>query len=195
MSVAGLVLVSVTLPSSGKPPPSGFPEFGHQIVGPPPGHTGGFGEPTCLECHIGSRLNQPGSTLAVIGIGGSYRPGETYEVTVRLLSYDMLAAGFQAAFRKAEDLDRGKSAGVLRSLDDRVAVVPSESGDVRYVQHTDRGTPADGELAEWTFEWTAPEHREPVALHVAANSGNGDNSPLDDLVYTSSIILTARRER
>ena len=185
--------MTITLSNSSEFPLSIFPEFGHQIVGPPPGHTGGFGEPTCIECHIGSDLNKPGSTLEVVGIGGSYRPGELYEVTIRIVSYDMRAAGFQAAFRTTKDLNRGKSAGRLRSIDDRVAVVPSESGDVRYVQHTDLGTPANGARAEWTFEWMAPTHGEDVALHVAANSGNGDNSPLDDLVYTNSITITPRR--
>jgi len=185
--------VTITLSSSSELAKHTFPKFGHQIVGPPPGHTGGFGEPTCLECHIGSDLNEPGSTLEVIGIGGSYRPGELYKVTIRLVSYDMLAAGFQAAFRTTKDLNHGKSTGKLRPIDDRVAVVPSESGDVRYVQHTDLGTPANGKSVEWMFEWTAPTHEQDVAVHIAANSGNGDNSPLGDLVYTSSIILTSRR--
>ena len=64
-------------------------------------------------------------------------------------------------------------------------------GGVEYVQHSAAGVPADGEMAEWTFRWTAPAESGSVVLHVAANSGNGDNSPLEDLVYALALELTA----
>jgi hypothetical protein len=157
------------------------------VVGPPPGHTGGFGEPTCVVCHLGSGINEPGSELEVVGLGGAYRPGATYRVTVRLLSFDMNAAGFQGAFRWAEGDAAGTTAGRVRALDDRVAT--TDSTGVEYVQHTAGGTPANGESAEWAFEWTAPDGAGAVVFHVAANSGSGDNSPLEDLVFTRSVAL------
>ena len=157
--------------------------------GPPPGHTGGFGEPTCRECHVGSPLNAPGSTLELLGLGSAWEPGATYELTVRLRSFEMLAAGFQAAIRWREGPRAGTSAGVLRALDERVTVVPATDAAVEYVQHAPAGAEADGELAEWTFGWTAPDDAGPLVLHVAANSGSGDNSPLDDLVYTLAATL------
>jgi hypothetical protein len=186
LGVAGLVLTGA---DSGPGRPIGAARPPH-VVGPPPGHTGGFGEPTCIECHIGSELNAPGSTLEVLGIGTEYVPGEPVEITVRIVSFDMLAAGFQAAFRYGEGPREGESAGILRSLGDRVAVVPDSAGTI-YVQHTQSGVPTDGEMAEWTFEWTGPDDGRAVALHLAANSGNGDNSPLDDLVYTLGVRLEA----
>ena len=95
----------------------------------------------------------------------------------------MLAAGFQGAFRFADGDRRGAGAGEIRPLDDRVTVVRGENG-TEYVQHTRAGsTPTDG-VAQWTFEWRAPDADAPVVLHLAANSGGGDDSPLDDLVYT-----------
>ena len=158
------------------------------IEGPPPGHTGGFGEPTCAACHFGAPLNEPGSALEVAGLDGGYRPGQRHPVTVRFESFDMLAAGFQGSFRFADGERRGAGAGEVRPLDDRVTVVRGENG-TEYVQHTRAGsTPTDG-VAEWTFEWRAPETDAPVVLHLAANSGGGDDSPLDDLVYTLSITI------
>jgi hypothetical protein len=161
---------------------------GPHVEGPPPAHTGGFGEPTCVACHLGSDLNQPGSTLEIIGLSGTYSSGTAYEVTVRILSFDMQAAGFQGAFRWAEGENRGRGAGRVKAGEPRVNVVEGENG-VQYVQHTPVGVPADGETAEWTFTWTAPVATGAIDFHVAANSGNGDNSPLDDLVYTLSVHL------
>lgn len=178
MSVAGLSL------SAG----IGASEPAH-VAGPPPAHTGGFGEPTCLICHLGSSLNEPGSELLIEGLGETYEPGATYRVTVRLLSFDMNAAGFQAAFRWVDGERAGESAGRARALDGRVSAGAPEGSGVEYIQHTAPGTPADGERAEWTFEWTAPSSGGSVVLHVAANSGNGDNSPLDDLVFARTLIM------
>ncbi|WP_419938178.1 choice-of-anchor V domain-containing protein [Candidatus Palauibacter sp.] len=159
------------------------------IEGPPPGHTGGFGEPTCAACHFGAPLNAPGATLEVFGIDDGYRPGQRHPVTIRFQSFDMLAAGFQGSFRFEDGDRRGAGAGEIRPLDDRVTVVPGEDGDPEYVQHTRAGSaPVDG-VAEWTFEWRAPDADAPVVLHLAANSGGGDDSPLDDLVYTASLLL------
>ncbi len=161
------------------------------IEGPPPGHTGGFGEPTCATCHFGAPLNEAGTTLEVGGLEGGYRPGQRHPVTVRFESFDMLAAGFQGAFRFADGDRRGAGAGGIRPLDDRVTVVRGEGGDTEYVQHTRAGSaPTDGAI-EWTFEWRAPETEAPVVLHIAANSGGGDDSPLDDLVYTLAVTIPA----
>ena len=80
-------------------------------------------------------------------------------------------------------------------LDDQVTVVRTEDGGTadggtEYVQHTRAGSRPTDDVAEWTFEWRAPETETPIVLHVAANSGSGDDSPLDDLVYTLSLVLT-----
>jgi len=159
-----------------------------EIAGPPPGHTGGFGEPTCAACHFGAPLNEPGGLLEVVGLDGGYRPGQRHPVTIRFESFDMLAAGFQGAFRFEDGERHGAGAGEIRPLDDRVTVVRGESG-MEYVQHTRAGSTPTDHIAEWTFEWRAPEAEAPVVLHLAANSGGGDDSPLDDLVYTLSITL------
>ena len=62
---------------------------------------------------------------------------------------------------------------------------------MRYVQQVARGAEVgDPELATWSFQWTAPSDAAgPVVFHAAANSANGDNSPLGDLVYTAELRL------
>ncbi len=168
---------------------------GLQIDGPPLGHTGGFGEPTCAECHVGSPLNEPGSTLDVIGLDSTFQPGAEYRVTVRLRSFDMLAAGFQATLRWDGGPNRGGSAGELRTEGERTTIVADEAGVVAYAQHTALGTEANGDTADWVFYWTAPTDPGSVLIHVAANSGNGDNSPLEDLIYTRVVSLQPARDR
>lgn len=161
------------------------------VTGPPPGHTGGFGEPTCRSCHTGLPLNDPGSTLEVSGLETSYEPGRTYEVTVRMVG-DIYTrrAGFQAAIRWADGPDAGRSAGVLEATGPELEIVTDSTGRVRYVGHTEDGIDAPDGVREWTFRWTAPGTAGPIALHVAANAANGDHSPLDDLVYTASRELS-----
>lgn len=160
---------------------------------PPPGHTGGFGEPTCRACHVDSDLNAPGSTLGILGLEGPFAPGETRRVTVRLESFDMVAAGFQGAFRFAAGPRRGETAGVVAGVDGRTGAVPDSMGRILYIQHTAAGTPASADVATWTFEWTAPASPGEVVLHVAANSANGDDSPLGDLIYTAETPVRVGR--
>jgi len=194
ISVAGLLVLGTLASAGAREAERSESAIGApHVAGPPLAHTGGFGEPTCVACHLGSEVNAPGSALDILGLGAAYTPGEHHEVTVRLLSFDMEAAGFQAAFRWERGEEAGERAGSAVALDERVAVIGEESTGVEYVQHTNAGYHVDGERAEWIFEWTAPDRPGVVVLHVAANSGNGDNSPLDDLVYTAVLRLLPER--
>ncbi len=153
--------------------------------GPPVGHTGGFGEPTCQHCHLGNPLNAPGGMLGVDGIPAAYMPNERYRITLVLQSDDMGAAGFQAALRFSGGDLAGMQAGRLEPYDTRVVVRTDHSTGIEYAQHTALGGSVEpGALTDWSFFWTAPREGGVVLLHAAANSGNGDNSPLDDLIYT-----------
>lgn len=160
--------------------------------GPPPGHTGGFGEPTCLACHTGSDANEPGGALLVEGLPERFEPGRAYGLRVVLESGEMGVAGFQGAFRFRSGAKEGVGAGTPASVDGRVAVVTDERTGTRYVQHTRLGTAVEtADLSSWSFEWTAPEVAADVIFDVAANSGNGDDSPLGDLVYQASFRIAA----
>lgn len=159
---------------SGAPP---SPSRVH-LAGPPAGHTGGFGEPTCQACHAEYALNEPGGSLAVEGLPGAWEPGRSYALTVVLHSTEMAAAGFQMAVR----FEDGTPAGRLVPIGPRTAVV--DSTGVPYAQHAPFGTvPDTPETARWTVEWIAPGRGGPVRVHAAANSANGDNSPFGDLIY------------
>lgn len=148
--------------------------------GPPAAHTGGFGEPTCQQCHTEFDLNLLGGRLEVEGLPEAYEPGRSYAVVVTLHSDQMESAGFQLSAR----FDGGGPAGKLSPVDARVAVV--DSTGVPYAQHTAGGTaPETHELARWTLEWVAPPSGGRVVFHAAANSANGDNSPFGDLIYTT----------
>lgn len=156
---------------------------------PPAAHTGGFGEPTCRACHAEFELNLEGS-FTVEGLPERYTPGETYALALVLRSPGMARAGFQAAVRHAEGDAMGRSAGTLEAVDHSVRVRPDTLG-VRYMQHEPGGYETESqETVTWAFLWTAPTGPAGrVAIHAAANSANGDDSPLGDLVYSAAYEL------
>ena len=85
------------------------------------------------------------------------------------------------------------NAGAWAPIDSRAAV--SDSAGISYAHHSASGTkPTGPDRAAWTVEWVAPAAGGTVHFHVAANSGNGDNSPLGDLVYVAAAEV-ARAER
>ena len=155
------------------------------------GHTGGFGEPTCVICHIGDEENAFGGRVAILGLPEAYEPGAVYTLTVVLRAEETTVAGFQLSARFSDGEATGVSAGELAPVSPRVEVKTSENG-VAYAHQNGVGSPAqtpDG--SNWLVEWTAPESYDPVVFHVAANSGNGDNSPLSDLVYRADVQVQA----
>lgn len=145
---------------------------------PPPAHTGGFGEPTCYDCHFDNKLNDGTAIFRIDGLSGPPAPGRSYEVELVLVREGMSAAGFQLAFRTAS----GDDAGTLEPLDDRSTV--SKAG-ATYLQHTAQGTSLVAtDTARWRFRWTADDAPGPVLIHAAGNAGNGDESQFGDYVYT-----------
>jgi len=163
------------------------------ITGPPPGHTGGFGEPTCIVCHLGDEVNSFGGQVTVQGLPETYVPKERYLLTVVLEMEETAVAGFQLSARYTGGAQRGEQAGVFAPIDARVTVTDSLGGP-SYVHHTDVGTdPAGPGIASWLFEWTAPDGIAPITINVASNSGNGDNSPLLDLIFTSEVVVPPAR--
>ncbi len=161
--------------------------------GPPPGHTGGFGEPTCRTCHSDAGLNEPGGELSIRGAPATYEPGRTYDLEVVLRRAGMLRAGFQLAarYQGVGMVPGGARAGVLAPSDDRTAVVRDSATDVMYIEHTLPGTAVSGGAASWRFHWTAPAVSGGVVLHVAANAANDDDSPLGDFIYATAVRVAA----
>ena len=163
--------------------------------GPPPGHTGGFGEPTCRACHSDAGLNAPGGDLVLAGVPAAYEPARTYDLEVVVRRAGMLRAGFQLAARFAEGVAAGTPAGVLTPNDGRTAVVLDTLSHVGYIEHTAAGTTLRGGDGRWTVRWTAPARsaRGVVEFSVAGNAANDDDSPLGDFIYTNAVRVAATR--
>jgi hypothetical protein len=177
VSVASVLVVLVVTPITVR----SFAE------GPFPGFTGGFGEPTCLQCHIGSELNPPGGKLTLTGVPASFQPGQDYAVTVSLVKQGLVKGGFQLAARVASGASRGRDAGALAVLGPDLQLVKSEDAKTTYIQHTPAGTvAAKAGSMTWKFRWTAPKDGVPVRFDLAANASNNDTSPMDDAIFTAT---------
>lgn len=196
------------------PGPRGDPARPY-MDGPPPGHTGGFGEPACQRCHFDAPVDPPDARLEVRGFPETYAPDSTYRLTVMLTAPDLGRGGFQLAVRCREGRASGRQAGRLSADDARAEVVRGRGEELRgdstvlYARHTGEGsrtTAAD--TATWRLAWTAPGRRpgpsdrdgqgaapasagpaggcSSAVLHAAANAANGDDSEFGDRVLTRS---------
>ena len=154
-------------------------------TGPPAGHTGGFGEPTCAVCHWSEEGGDREPGALSVEVPARYEPGSTYDVAVRLRDPALRSAGFQLSARFAEGAAAGAQAGTLAAPDSSVLVVTGGTG-ISYASHTAAGTlPAGDGAARWLVRWTAPAGGA-VVFHVSANAGNDDASELGDRIHTAS---------
>ena len=147
--------------------------------GPPPGHTGAFGEPDCGACHFDAvRDDQRGAVR--LDAPATYEPGVTYDIDVHLEHPRLAAGGFQLTTRFVGGSRDGQQAGRLVSISDRTRVGAGKN-NVLYASHTAAGAvPQEQGAARWTVRWTAPVAREPVAFDIAANAANDDASEFGD---------------
>jgi hypothetical protein len=158
---------------------------GAHRTGPPPGHTGGFGEPLCAVCHFDAILDDPAGSLEIVA-PASYQPGAGYDLVVRLRHPELRAAGFQLSARFADGPRAGRQAGTLGATGPDVRVFSAETG-VAYASHTAAGTaPADAGTARWQLRWIAPDPAGRVIFHAAANAANDDDSEYGDRVYSAA---------
>lgn len=157
---------------------------------PAPGHTGGFGEPTCQACHFGPAPNDPAGSLRLEGIPDRTGPGVTHRLTVVLERPGLVRGGFELSARFAD----GESAGTLEPLDGRVNVTVVEETGVAYAHHSPQGIRArhPGTL-RWELRWTAPTDPSGVVLfHAAANASNADDSALGDSIHLATAETAVR---
>jgi hypothetical protein len=160
------------------------------VDGPPPAHTGGFDEPTCHACHFENAINADGGALT-IDVPATYEPGRRYTLRIELRHAALKRGGFELATRFAAGRERGRQAGTLDIAAEVGRVTPHD--DVAYAHHVRTGTePAGAGVASWTVEWTAPtQPSADVAVHVAANAANDDNSEFGDHIYTAHATIAA----
>jgi hypothetical protein len=160
--------------------------------GPPPGHTGGFREPTCLRCHADKPVDDPLGAAAILGLPDTFEPGETYELLVAITRPGLVRAGFQLAARSLHADSSVTQAGTFRVTGPALTIVRHER--IEYLQHTSEGTQvARPDTAVWTVGWMAPLETSTVTFHLAANATNDDASEFGDFIYLVELRVYAAR--
>lgn len=203
LAAGALVLLSAAAPGGERGEASGErPRGGHAYLdGPPPGHTGGFGEPTCVRCHFDAAVDPPEVRLEIRGFPDAFVPDSAYRLTLRLTAPELGRAGFELAVRCRREEDGGGQAGWLAAPDARAEVVKGGGeafrGDstVLYARHTRQGSrPTAGDTAAWALAWTAPDGCPSAILHAVANAANGDDSEFGDRITTTERTAAAAGE-
>ena len=158
--------------------------------GPPSEHTGGFGEQTCTECHLGTALNGGAGRVTITGAPSTYVSGTVYPITVRVEDpgADRRRWGFEMSART----QAGVQAGTLAPTNNQTALVPTFNG-IQYIGHTTPGTRAGTAAGvNFTFNWTAPNTSAgSVVFHAAGNAANNSGSENGDRIYSTSVIVPA----
>ncbi len=160
--------------------------------GPPPAHTGGFGEPTCRFCHADNPADDPGGAAAILGLPETVEPGKTYLLRVAVTRPGLVRAGFQLAARSRRSDGSVTQAGAFLVAGPAVTMV--RQAGIEYLQHAPDGTQvAQPDTAVWTLQWTAPLASDPVVFHLAANASNDDGSEFGDFIYLMERLVHPRR--
>lgn len=172
--------------------PVAFPD------GPPPGRTGGFGEPTCQVCHADASVVVSARGLWIESLPRAYVPGETYRLTAVLTRPGMGRGGFQVSARYAEGKTAGRQAGSFIPEDSTTSVSILANRAVQYLAHTAAGARLTApDTARWTFEWRAPAEGPKgrageVIFNVAANAANNDQSEFGDRILIREFRVKRR---
>lgn len=155
---------------------------------PPPGHTAGFGEPTCNACHYDYDLNEAGATIRLDSLPRHYTAGRTYPLTLVVRHTDLKRGGFQLSAR----LPDGTQAGAFVIPDTLLLAVRGKAG-IDYLSHTMAGADrVSGDSITWRFHWVAPSSRQDVVFHVAVNVSNRDASEFGDRIFARSFETSAQ---
>lgn len=181
--------------------------------GPLPSRTGApavgavVAEDNCTECHITfdgggnpvNNLNASNGYVQILDLPGTYTPGNTYTLRVKLWSdatVDSLNRrwGFQLTAVRATD-GSGVGTFVLPSAD-TLQIIDAAAGNSwasrQYVEHTSMGIhEAQSGPAEWSFQWQAPPTPAgAVYFYVAGNAADGTYDSGSDWIYTAGDTMS-----
>ncbi len=148
--------------------------------GPPNGLTDAPGEGNCTQCHFGNSLNASGGTL-VLGVPGTYLPGEMYDIVVDLSRSGQSRWGFEMTALNGN----GARAGTFTPANNGNTQVTAANSK-QYIKQTTQGS-ASGtrDKNQWAFKWTAPTNDVgPITFYAAGNAANGDFGTSGDYIYT-----------
>lgn len=159
--------------------------------GPPPGHTGGFGEATCHACHFDYGLNEGAATIRLDSLPESYDPARTYSLRLVVRHAQLKRGGFQLSARYED----GAPAGTFELPDTTDLRVQLAKG-IAYLSHTAAGSRlVDGDSVVWKFNWLAPTGDRRIIFNAAVNVSNDDASEFGDRIYTREFFSGGERVR
>ena len=151
--------------------------------GPPTARTGDFGEANCTVCHSGNELNASGGSFTITGVPATYKPGQTYPVTVSIQKSGQSRWGFELAARVVSS---GLQAGTLATTDGNTQIVTANG--IQYIMHTSAGTFPGTSSGSWTFNWTAPSTAQgAIRFGAAGNAANNNGANSGDFIYTTTV--------
>lgn len=165
--------------------------------GPPAQRTGApvDGGLSCTACHrtFAPANNDPRGS-AVIELA-SYRPGQKATIRVTVHHPDAHRWGFEITARRAAD-DRVSvgtftPSNLIRVVCGAGATPVPCNGEKEFATHTQAATRlgSDGRMV-FEMEWTAPaDDVGDIILYAAANAADGTNSPANDVIYTTQLLV------
>lgn len=147
--------------------------------GPPDGRTGSPADnKTCQDdCHSTYELNS-GNAKFTISAPESFVQGQVVDINISFSDSSTAKHGFELSA-----LDAGNNhVGTFSNVDGT-----TQTTDGNYIKHTSTGSSQSGN-ASWGVRWTAPtsEVQGPVTFYAAGNEANGDSTPQEDYIYTTT---------
>lgn len=130
---------------------------------PPLAHTGGFGEPTCVQCHMDGELNEPGGTVTITGLPPRYQPGQRYTLRISVSHPELRAAGFELSARYESGPDSTRQAGTLAVDGDGAQVSIDGVTRARSCLRAGHERPERGEVGAEIVRWSIVEYYRPTA--------------------------------
>jgi len=164
-----------------------------KTAGSHPGSTGAPGDLTCAQtsCHSDAQVVQDPvgiNTLLFSSSDSTYIPGQTYTLTLQVVSSHTSKFGFElTALRDFNNTNTG-TLGILEPI--RTQLINHTLGtDLRTsVTHETAGTVSlSPGFTEWKMKWTAPStNAGPITFYYATNCTNNNSLETGDIIYLSS---------
>lgn len=162
--------------------------FSYGSTAPPERHTGGFGEPTCAQCHTGVGVNQGGGKISLVNPPATYTSSQRVSFSLKVEDPTAMRWGFELAARSLD----GRQAG---SFAPGPGQTTASGGGILYLSHsggatsTQAGTAAS---ATFNFSWIAPDvSAGTVAFDIAANAANNNGQNTGDHIYQTRFTINA----
>lgn len=164
-----------------------------------PSSTGAPGEASCADattgCHANAVVKKDTSntvnTLQFSAADSSYKPGQTYTITISAFKSGITRFGFEiVALTSAGNSNTGT--WVITDGNRTHTLVGSGAlASRKYVTHSLMGTPeVSSGLGQWSFKWTAPATNVGnITFYYATNCTNNNSNASGDQLFLSSFEI------